>query len=122
MANTCTPTEFKARFPEFSAVDDPRIQIFIDDALLVIKEPIWNSLYSLGVCYLAAHYLSLSEKSSAGNGGSVGNVASKGVDGVTISYNTANLTTIDQSYYFSTQYGQRFYSMIKSLGVMAATV
>ena len=122
MANTCTPTNFKSRFPEFNAITDDRIQIFIDDALLVIKEATWGTTYSLGVCYLTAHYLALSEASSNGNSGSVGNVASQAVDGVSISFNNPSMSSASMAYYNSSQYGQRFYSLIRSLGTMAATV
>jgi len=122
MANTCDPTAFKARFPEFATIDNARIQVFIDDALLVLNEVTWGSIYSLAVCYLSAHYLALGEESSSNGGGTVGNVSSKGVDGVTISYNSVNLSNVDQAYFLSTQYGQKFYSLIKSLGTMAFAV
>ena len=122
MANTCTPTEFKLRFPEFDTVADARIQIFIDDSILMLNETIWGTLYSLGICYLTAHYLALSEASSNGGSDSVGNVASQSVDGVSISFNTFSPTNANQSYWLSTQYGQRFYSLMRSLGTMAQTV
>ena len=122
MATTCTPTAFKARFPEFSSIDDTRIQIFIDDALLVVNETTWGTLHSLAACYLSAHYLALSEDSLNGNSGSVGNVSSQGVDGTSISFNTYSPDNASQTYWLSTQYGQKFYSLIKSLGAMAFTV
>ena len=122
MATVITPTAFKARFPEFSSIDDIRIQIFIDDALLVVNETTWGTLYSIAVYYLSAHYLALSEDSLNGNSGSVGNVSSQGVDGTSISFNTYSPDNSSQTYWLSTQYGQRFYSMIKSLGAMAFTV
>lgn len=122
MANTCTPANFKARFPEFSTIDDSRIQIFIDDSLLVLKEATWGTLYSLAVCYLTAHYLALSEASSNGDSGSIAGIASQAVDGTSISFNAFSPTSETKAYYNSTQYGQRFYTMIRSLGVMAATV
>lgn len=122
MANTCGPTQFKARFPEFNSIEDARIQIFIDDSLLVLNEATWGTLYSLAVCYLTAHYLSLSEASAGGDDGTVAQVASQAVDGTSISFNSFAPTSDMQSFYNSTQYGQRFYTMIKSLGVMAATV
>jgi len=123
MALNCGPTEFKARFPEFSTIDDTRIQIFIDDSTLVLNETTWGSIYSLAVCYLTAHYLSLSEQSSNGSGGgSVGNVASQAVDGTSISFNNPTMDSASMAFYNSTSYGQRFYSLIRSLGVMAFSV
>lgn len=122
MANTCTPTTFKARFPEFDTIADARIQVFIDDALLVTNEATWGTLYSLAVCYLSAHYLALSEDSLNGDSGSIGNVASQSVDGTSISFNNPSMGSASMAYYNSTQYGQKFYSLIRSLGMMALTV
>lgn len=122
MANTCNAEAFKARFPEFNSIDDVRIEIFIEDSLLVLNEVTWGTLYSLAVCYLTAHYLSLGESSSGGDDGSVGSIASQAVDGTSISFNSFSPTSEFSSFYNSTQYGQRFYTLIKSLGVMAATV
>ncbi len=122
MANTCNATAFKARFPEFDSIDASRIEIFIDESLLVLNEATWGTLYSLAVCYLTAHYLALGEASSGGDSGTTGPVASQAVDGTSISFNSFSPTSEFSSFYNSTQYGQRFYTLIKSLGVMAATV
>ena len=122
MANTCTATTFKARFPEFSSIDDSRIEIFIEDSLLVLNEATWGTIYSLAVCYLTAHYLALGQASSGGDDGTLAPVASQAVDGTSISFNSFSPTSEFSSFYNSTQYGQRFYTLIKSLGVMAATV
>lgn len=122
MSSLCNPTEFKLRFTEFNSVSDDRIQIFIDDALLVLKEDVWGKLYNLGICYLTAHYLALSEDSATGNNSSVSTVASQAVDGTAISFNSYTPQNSNQEYFLSTQYGQRFYSLIKSLGSMAMSV
>jgi hypothetical protein len=99
-----------------------RGDIFIEDSLLVLKEDTWNTMYSLGVCYLTAHYLALSEASSSGDSGSIASVASQSVDSTSISFNSFSHTSEAKAYYNSTQYGQRFYAMIMSLGTMAITV
>ncbi len=122
MSNTCTPTNFIARFPEFDSIENARIEIFIEDSLLILNEVVWGNLYSLGVCYLTAHYLALSEETLNGGAGSVGNIASQAVDGTSISFNTYSPDNANQSYWLSTQYGQRFYSLMRSLGTMAQTV
>lgn len=122
MANTCAADTFKARFPEFDSIDDLRIEIFIEDSLLVLNEATWGTIYSLAVCYLTAHYLALGQASLSGDSGTTGPVASQAVDGTSISFNSFSPTSEFSSFYNSTQYGQRFYTLIKSLGVMAATV
>ena len=114
MANICIPTAFKARFTEFTNVNDARIQVFIDDALLVLDETTWGDLYSQAACYLSAHYLALAEESALGSAGNVGSATARAVDGTSISFNAPTLNNVDQAYYLSTQYGQRFYSLIKS--------
>jgi hypothetical protein len=118
----CNSTEFIARFPEFSNITPARIDVFIGDAKVILNTTTWGTVYELGVCYLTAHYLALSEDTLNGNVGNVGNVSSKGVDGTSVSYNTPSLSSIDQGYYLSTQYGQKFYTLLKSLGVMTYTV
>jgi len=111
MATTCT-----------DSVDDSRIQVFIDDSLLFINETTWKTLYSLAVCYLTAHYLALSEASKNGDSGSINGVASQAVDGTSISFNSYSPNSANEAFYNSTQYGQRFYAMIRSLGAMAFSV
>lgn len=122
MTNTCSAATFKARFPEFNSIDDLRIEIFIEDSLLVLNESTWDKVYSLAVCYLTAHYLALSEASSDGDEGTLASVASQAVDGTSISFNSFASASEFASFYNSTQYGQRFYTLTKSLGAMAFTV
>jgi len=117
------PADFKIRFPEFDSIDDARIQVFIDDAVLQVNETYWGDKYNMGLYYLTAHYLYLAEKSADGSGsGSGGAVASRAVDGVSVSYN--NMTPDNQSdaYYASTAYGQRYMSLMRTLGVASASV
>lgn len=117
-----TPTSFKVRFPEFAAVADARIQLFIDDSVLSLNEVVWGTKYDLGLDYLTAHYLVLGEKSSAGNTGSNNETSSQAVDGTSVSYNTAPVDSIADSYYTSTSYGQRYLALRKSLGAPACVI
>jgi len=117
-----TPASFKIRFPEFDSQDDARVQSFIDDSVLILNEAFWGAKYDLGLNYLTAHYLVLSDKSSAGNAGSNGQVASRAVDGTSVSYNTAPLGSQADAYYASTSYGQRYLTLRKNLGVPAYVI
>ena len=83
-----TPTTFKIRFPEFETTTDIRIQLFLDDSATQISESKFGISYDLAISYLTAHYLSLSIKTDAGSSGSIGDVASKSVEGVSVSYNS----------------------------------
>ena len=117
-----TTALFKTRFPEFTSISDARVQLFIDDAVVILNETNWSEKYDLGLYYLTAHYLVLGEKSSAGNSGSNGQIASKAVDGTSVSYNNPTLNGSDDSYFSSTSYGQRYLELRKSLGVPAYVI
>jgi len=117
-----TAASFKIRFPEFTSVSDARIELFIDDSVLILNETNWGEKYDLGLYYLTAHYLTLGEKSSAGNSGSNSQIASKAVDGTSVSYNNPTLTGSDDSYFSSTSYGQRYLELRKSLGAPAYVI
>ena len=103
-----TPTTFKIRFPEYDSIDDVRIQLFLDDSALQISESKFGTSYDLAISYLTAHYLTLSIKTDTGSSGSIGQVASKSVEGVSVSYNNATADSQSDSYYSSTSYGQRY--------------
>lgn len=117
-----TPASFKIRFPEFASTDDTRVQLFIDDSVLILNEAYWGVKYDLGLNYLTAHYLAIDAKTSAGNVGSNGQVASKSVDGTSVSYNHAPLANQSDAEYASTSYGQRYLSLRKNLGVPAYVI
>ena len=120
-----TPALFKVRFPEFIDIDNGRIQIFIDDAILMLYEPYWGIKYELGIYYLSAHYLSSavsSENSFVGAAGSSGLIASKSVDGSSVSFTNMTPTNQSDAYLLSTAYGQKYIALRNSLGVPASVV
>lgn len=123
MATTVTPATFKTRFPEFDSVADARIQLFIDDSVVILNESFWGAKYDLGIYYLTAHYLTLAEKSeSGGTSGTSGAISSRSVDGTSVTY--ASITPDDSSegYYLSTTYGQRYIALRKKLSTGATYV
>lgn len=117
-----TPASFKLRFPEFSSEDDSRIQLFIDDSVIILNETFWSVKYDLGLYYLTAHYLTLANLSEAGNKTAPGQVSSRSVDGTSVSYNRVTLSNENDAYYASTIYGQRYLALRKSLGLIACVV
>ncbi len=51
-----TVLEFRTRFPEFASVPDARVQMFLDDAaLLMTSEEKWLGDYTVAHEYHAAH-------------------------------------------------------------------
>lgn len=122
-----TPALFKIRFPEFVAVDDDRIQLFLDDAADGMSAVIWGERFDTGQAYLAAHFLVNGENSAAGgagSGGKSGPVASRSVDGTSVSYAQVSLTSglKNEAFYQSTIYGQRYLAILNTLGVAAYVV
>ena len=87
-----------------------------------MNETYWGTKYDLGLYYLTAHYLTLAEKSANGSSSSNGQIASKAVDGVSISYNNPTSTSDTDTYYNSTTYGQRYVVLRNNLGVPACVI
>lgn len=119
-----TPASFKARFPEFDSIDDARVQIFIDQAICLIDKDRWDNtacgLFDLGVSYLAAHLLKLSEIASTIPITTIpgaGNVTQKKAGDVSVSYGGfTNLKTFNAEWYARTLYGQEFFWLVQKVG------
>jgi hypothetical protein len=105
-----TPTDFKSRFPEFSTIDDSRIQLFLDDAELEISQTVWGKLYDKGISYLTAHELSMATATENGKTGGLKSEASKSVGNVSVSYNNPTYDEYN-NYYTTTAYGKKFIDM-----------
>lgn len=117
------PASFKVRFPEFASESDPRIQLFIDDSVIILNSVYWGEKYDLGLSYLTAHYLTLANRSEAGSISSGGGaVASRNVDGVAVTYTTAQPANESDAYYLTTTYGQRYLALRKTLAVAAVSI
>jgi len=119
-----TPTNIKARFPEFDSEDDSRIQVFIDDAGVILNEYHWGDKYDLGVSYYVAHSLAIANRATTSSGSDVvsGRISSKSVDGVSVSY-TDDIGVGGGSVEFQkTLYGQKFEYLMGTLGVTALVI
>ena len=117
-----TPATFKIRFPEYSSEADARIQLFIDDSVIVLNEVYWGDKYDLGISYYTAHLLALAIESAAGNAGFAGPVASKSVDGTSISFSSTGAADQADEFLSSTVYGQRYLALRKTIGVPACVI
>jgi len=111
-----TTTDFKNRFTEFSAIPDARIQLFLDDSALIVSNN-WGSLRDLGILYLTAHYVAVANITDTGSTSSPKNIASKSVEGVSVTYGTTEATESKYSYYDSTSYGKRYLSLMRQVGI-----
>ncbi len=120
-----TTALFKIRFPEFVSQDNARVQLFIDDAVIMLNETAWGDKYDLGLYYLSAHYLKKALRSEAISGNAPtpsGAIVSRSVDGASVSYADNKAESAFEAQYSSTIYGQRYLAMLKTLGIPAFTV
>ncbi len=113
-----TPAEFQARFTEFVSVSDPRIQTFIDKALLNLDEGVWGNYFVEGQLYLTAHFLTLAEISAKSSSGSAGlsPLASKSIGDVSYSFATGTVESGSETYFQATTYGQEYWRLCKIVG------
>lgn len=104
--------DFKARFPEF---DETTVDTYIP--LISPSFPcFYGAIYGVGGCndqvllLLGAHLLTLEMRAGSG---ALKDVASRGVDGVSVSYtNWANYNSND-AFFNTTKYGQRYLQITK---------
>lgn len=111
--------DFKKRFPEFAENEDERIQMFLDDAALIMSsEPKWLGFYSIARLYYAAHFMVVSEHTESGDSSALSPVKKQEVDDVLIE---SAISDVEPSYdeLVSTSYGKRvmFYRKICFTGM-----
>ena len=102
---------FIIRFPEFAAILQPRIDLFISDAagLMGTAEGRWLTFYDVAQEYLAAHLLIAAQATEAGDYGGLAPTKKQDVDDVLIEHAIeAQSATADDLN--STSYGKRYYN------------
>jgi hypothetical protein len=112
-------TGFRVRFPEFDAVPDARVQAFLDDAGVEIKEAVWGDFWRRAINLYTAHLLTLAERTATGGGaGTSGPVASRSVGDVSVSFAVmAGGLGWGSDWMVSTAYGQELQRLIHTIGV-----
>lgn len=120
-----TPTEFKARFPEFSSETDGRVQLFINDADPLFDQSRWDDLYSVGLANLVAHELVVANEQTAA-AGKIGRLANdtltKKVGDVQVTKDTMLLNKQAQNPYMRTSYGQKYLQLRRLVGMGGVSV
>jgi len=111
-------TDFRIRFPEFNEpiATDARVQLFLDDSESMVPES-WGNVRDIGIYYLTAHELAVSIKTSSGNSNGTAQIASKSVEGVSVSYNNKASENSTEDYYSSTSYGKRYLDLARRKNV-----
>jgi hypothetical protein len=109
--------DFRARFTEFDAVSDPRVQLFLDDAALIMSDTAkWLEFYDVAHAYHAAHLLVVGTVQEQGDSGTLAPVKDQEVDDVVIRNAIGDISpTADDLY--STSYGKRYISYRRRCGI-----
>lgn len=102
--------DFQTRFPEFCNLEDSRVQLFLDDAaLLMSSKDKWLDLYDVAHVYYAAHFLIVASYTERGDAGILAPVSHKEVDDVVIKKAIGDINPTQDDLY-STSYGKRYIS------------
>jgi len=112
--------DFNTRFPEFCDEQDTRIQMFSDDAALLMGDlALWMDLYDVAQLYFAAHLLAIASLTESGDFGVVAPLAEQTVDDVTIKQAVSALDVSAEDLH-STAYGKRYldYRQIRFAGII----
>ena len=103
-----TVLQFQARFPEFCGVGDDRVQLFLDDAALLMADvPKWGDYYDVAHSYYAAHFLVVGQATESGDYGVLAPVKKQEVDDVIIEQAVSAVSATADDLY-STSYGKRY--------------
>ena len=115
-----TPTELKQRYPEFAAVSDPVIQVYLDQASEEINEEAWGSRAKTAEILLACHkaYVAgvLTASTTTGGGAAIGPVASVSVGDVSVTYAATATLAVQQGLDASlsgNKYGTEYNRLVK---------
>lgn len=119
-----TPTEFKTLFPEFTAVADVRVQLFIDRAVPYFDVARWDDQYADGIAYFVAHNLALATPTGTlGNGLGLTDVKiMKKVGPVTVQQSEQILLANAKDPYMKTTYGQKYSELKRLVGIGGTAV
>lgn len=113
-----TVAEFKTRFPALVVgKSDDLIQMFLDEANRSVDNSWIEGDYKNAIMLLAAHNMTMEDAaagSSGGGSGSIG-VASESFGGMSISYDKTDNAddAAAKSEWGGTEYGRRFYRLLK---------
>jgi hypothetical protein len=117
-----TPAEFVILFPEFGDATKypvPRIQLYLTLAAQRVDQYAWGDSYDLGIALFTAHYLATMASAGGGTGaGTVtGEMSSKKVGDVQVSYASTSNRDEGAGWWNSTIYGRQWWSLFRYCGV-----
>lgn len=134
MAIPATVVQFKILFPEFDAVPDATIQVYLDIASDELSTTQWGTCLNKAILYLSAHELALSQNRRANSNlttsglvvtsSGAGAITSASAGGISAGFgSTATMTqgSDRNTYLLKTEYGQMYLSLKReclSVGVV----
>lgn len=122
---TVTPAQLRSDFPEFADTTkypDSLIQTWLTVAASLVNADRWVELTDIGIELITAHHLVLSarDQAAAAVGGvpgiMTGPTASKSVDKVSTSYDTAAASLDGAGFWSLSSYGIRYLSLARMMG------
>lgn len=102
-----TPSNIKARFPEFNTIDDATIQTLLDETSIFITSK-YGKYEDICTYYYVAHTITINRNEATGNYQPSQLTASESVGNVSTSYANPTLENTDDAFYSSTSYGQKY--------------
>jgi hypothetical protein len=119
------PPTFRSHFPEFgdtTKYPDSQVQFYLDMSSAALDPLVWVTLIQPGVELMTAHMLALSAYAMQGSGNGVpglakGLMTNKSVSKVSVGYDV-NVTAMEGAGPWNyTMYGQRFYWLMRMVGI-----
>jgi hypothetical protein len=120
-----TAAQFRVNFPEFASTTqypDSAVNFWLAWAYKLLRTERWQDILDLGVQLFVAHNLVLertAQNQAASGGvpaGQTGNVASKAVAQVSVSYDNASSMDPDAGHWALTIFGKRFLRLMRMAG------
>jgi len=118
-----TPTEFKARYPEFASTADAVVAAVIADADPFFDVTRWGDFYAQGLAAFTAHELTIAAAAALGDASALdaAAISQKRVGDVSVSYSVTMMQAGVDDPYQRTRYGQRYASLRDMVGMGAVT-
>lgn len=119
-----TPADFKARFPQFAAESDDRIQMFMDEADPYFDVNRWAKFYVQGYLNCVAHKLVLANyQATQTNAAAMAtDVSMKKVDAVAVQRDPGLLNLSAKDPFNRTIYGQEYLRLRRMIGAGALAI
>ncbi len=105
---TVAPADIRVMFPEFTALTDPYMQLFVNSAVGRVDPMIFQTRTDEAVKWLTAHLLAKAKQAARFANGAMGPVTGQTVADLSVNYGFYGLLNGSSQDYMSTPYGAQF--------------